>query len=194
MNFSASPNESVVFIVHGFRSDSSSVNQMARVLTTQHRVFPVDLDITFQNLRSCVTQLMDVVCRVVNDHPIRRIHFVAHSTGGIVVRMLLKITAISDKTAACVFVAVPNNGTVLADAHQIVVPEPLRGLHKPIASLTRDFVQSLDLECPPHIAFGGIAGLKSWRTTRAAFRGPNDGVVAVSSVYLDEMVDFVQVP
>lgn len=194
LNSNACSNQSVVFIVHGFRSDSSSVNQMARVLATQHQVFPVDLDITFQNLGECVAQLKNIVVRTLQKHPFRRIHFVAHSTGGIIVRMLLKMTAISNKTAACVFIAVPNNGTVLAEAHQIVVPEPLRGIHKPIAYLTRDFVRSLDLDCPPHIAYGGVAGLKPWQTTRRAFRGPNDGVVAVSSVYLDEMVDFVQVP
>ena len=74
------------------------------------------------------------------------------------------------------------------------MPKLFRSIHKPIAQLTRCFIQSLDLECPLHVAFGGIAGLKNWQSTSGLFSGPNDGVVAVSSVYLEYMTDFIQMP
>lgn len=189
-----SSTESAVFLVHGFRSDSSSVGQMARLLGLRNMVIPVDLPITFENLNRCVDQLRGQVERAIDKYPVRRINFVGHSTGGLVIRMLLRERWVADKTAACVFVAVPNKGTVLANFHQTFVPAKFRDVHKPVAQLTKRFIESLELECPAHVAFGGIAGLRSWPGSEAIFDGPNDGVVAVSSVYLDEMVDFVRVP
>jgi|TARA_A100001518_G_scaffold1944_1_gene1865 hypothetical protein len=167
---------------------------MARILGTEHVVIPVDLELTFGDLENSVTQLKSIVFNTLDQYPLQRISFVGHSTGGIAIRMLLKDRQIADKTYACVFVAVPNQGTVLADAHQTVVPKLFRSIHKPIAQLTRCFIQSLDLECPLHVAFGGIAGLKNWQSTSGLFSGPNDGVVAVSSVYLEDMTDFIQMP
>lgn len=183
-----------VILVHGFYSDPSSCHYLARVLGAEYPVFPVELDLTYSNLDQCIEALLKHTEQILNNNSGARLCFIGHSTGGLVIRGLLqRYVSIANKTFAALMVAAPNRGTVLADLHEKLLPEILR-IHKPIAHISRLAQQAANCRCPDHILLMGFAGVKSWAATRHLFGGVNDGVVAASSVRLDQMEDLVLLP
>lgn len=184
----------LIILVHGFYSDASACHYLARVLTTEHPVYTVDLPLSYLDINTCIVSLKLECERNLLRHPGARLCFVGHSTGGLVIRGLLHShPEIADRTLAALMVAVPNRGTALADIHENVLPEWMR-IHRPIAGITRQATAASDWQCPDHILLMGIAGIKSWRSTRFVFKGLNDGVVPVSSVVLEQMEDLVLLP
>ena len=105
--------KSVLFLVHGFRSDCSSMHFLARAFKPDYdQVVPVDVGLSFESLSDAVQALNAVVSRYVGEH----IDFIGHSTGGIVIREFLNQTpVVAEKTNACVLLGVPNRGTPLGD-------------------------------------------------------------------------------
>ena len=132
-----------------------------------------------------VRQVIAEQCR----DPRKRIHLVAHSMGALVVREYLA----AGKPAhlgRVVLLAAPNHGTPLA--------EPLQW--KPLAKMIAPAVavSCCPKSCDPHLPLsadyspGILMGNRSgWFPFLSPFiKGPDDGVVAVSSGRLDGMSDF----
>ena len=183
-----------IILVHGFYSDASACHALSRVLATEYPVYPVDLGLTYDSLESCIDRLKDHVIKVLEQAKVSRLCFIGHSTGGVVIRGLMhNYPELAERTLAALMVAVPNRGTALADIHENLLPEVLR-IHQPIAAITRTATAAANWYCPDHLLIMGFAGVKSWGSTRSLFTGINDGVVAASSVRLDQMEDLVLLP
>lgn len=185
--------KAALFLFHGFRSDASSMQWLGRELSAGFdQVVTIDVNLGFQTLEQALADCVDQI--QANDFS--QAFFVGHSTGGLLIRLLLHHhPELAMKTQAAVLIGVPNKGTPLADVHQSVLPGLVAGLHKPIKQLTRKYHSQLEeLPVPKTVALGGIAGIEGLAITAPFFRGPNDGVVAFSSVFLPQMTDLIALP
>ena len=185
--------KTLVFLVHGFRSDSAAVNDISKYLAKEYVVIPLDLPITFDKLESAVEILKKNVLSYLSYYPDAKCHFIGHSTGGIVIRMLMNFEKISKRTISAIFIAVPNNGTVLANIYQLL-PPLFREIYKPINYLTELEISSQRLVKPANVFYAGIAGFQPMKYTNMFFNSRNDGVISVESVFMKEMNDFIVLP
>ncbi|MDD3049973.1 MAG: SHOCT domain-containing protein [Candidatus Cloacimonetes bacterium] len=181
-----------VFLIHGFHSDSSSMNDIYKVLKVRFNPVMIDLPSTFSSLPAAANRLIQKVLSHCHNNT-KDIHFVAHSAGGIITRIALMDNRIADLAKYCVFVASPNHGTELAELHE-KIPVLLQEIHLPVKQLSKHGIEKLNLRKPKEVVYAGIAGNKPWDKTELNFSGTNDGVVAVQSVMLEEMIDFITVP
>ena len=120
----------------------------------------------------------------------RRVHFITHSLGGIVVRQFLADCTLPN-CGRVVMLAPPNGGAVVADVLQRC--GPLRVVVTPLGELgtgKRSVPRNL-----PRASFelGVIAGSRSHIPLFDRWMGhiPNDGVVSVASTRVDGMTDFL---
>lgn len=186
--------KTVIILVHGFYSDISACQSLAKVLATEYKVYSVDLPLTYGSLDECILKLKEHCQKFLKHAPSARLCFVGHSTGGLVIRGLLHFYPnIAERTYAALMVAVPNRGTALADMHENLLPTWMQ-VHKPISAITRQSTAALSWQWPDHILLMGIAGVVPWSSTKKLFNGLNDGVVAVSSVFMEQMEDMILLP
>ena len=124
--------------------------------------------------------------------PKKKIHIVAHSMGALVVREYLSEQKPS-RLGRVVLLAAPNQGTPLADALRW---KPLARMISPAAAACgKKYCQQSDklngpgvVDYAPGVLMGNQSG---WFPMLSVFiKGPDDGVVPVSSGRLDGMSDF----
>ncbi len=120
------------------------------------------------------------------------IHFVTHSMGGILLRAWM-IGNRPPNLGRTVMLGPPNHGSELVDLFgDLWLFEFLTG---PAGLQLGREVESLpNLLGPAEFEFGVIAGNRSAVPVPGIFRGPNDGLVAVDSTYLDGMADHIVLP
>ncbi len=182
-----------VFLIHGFHSDSSVMNDFAKVLKSDFDTILIDLPLAFNSLNSALSRLKLSVLECIEKDSPKELYFIGHSTGGIIIRMLMKDTLIASITKVCLFVGTPNNGTILADFHQSL-PPIIKDIHLPLKELTKDAIYRLMLYKPHHIVYGAIAGSQTLPMTDFFFNCPNDGFVATKSVFMTELNDYIILP
>ncbi|MCK5809162.1 SHOCT domain-containing protein [bacterium] len=189
----ASISRPLVFLVHGFRSDQTSLVDISRYLTKYNfNTQVVDLPTSFQSLQVAARKLeKKVLAQLSKDGG--KINFVAHSAGGIIVRLLLLMNKeIVERTESVVFIATPNNGAKFASVRHLF-PKFISEIHLPVKGLTKSAINGLHLKKPPHVFYGGIAGVKSIGVVDYFFGESNDGVVETKSVLIPgEMSDFIE--
>jgi triacylglycerol lipase len=123
----------------------------------------------------------------------RRVHFVTHSMGGIVLRALLHDHPVHNAGRA-VLLAPPNAGSEIVDElSKYPLFELVLG---PLAIQLGTSVNQLPRTLPPpSIPFGVVAGNHWWNPVGAALLpGASDGTVTVESTRLDGMEDHLVVP
>lgn len=174
-----------VYIIHGFHSNQASGAALARHLKPAYNVVTPDLAISFQRLEVAVNALQKQVSEQPAATPLV---FIGHSTGGLVIRRLLKQNPdIARRTTDCIFIAVPNQGTPLAELQQ-KLPSFLKVIHSPVNELTPAAIARLNLQDPANINYAGLYGTRPHSLTNYLFSGSeNDGVVAKKSVVLPSM-------
>ncbi len=123
----------------------------------------------------------------------RRVHFVAHSMGGIVTRGYLQEHR-PEKMGRVVLIATPNGGTELVD---LISRNPsLAAALGPAAMGLGTGAEDLPRRLPdPDFELGIIAGNVSYNpVSSTVLPGPDDGYVSVESAKLEGMSDFLVVP
>ena len=122
----------------------------------------------------------------------RRLHFVTHSLGGIMLRAHLE-EALPENLGRVVMIAPPNAGSELAD--QLGRLWLLPRLLGPIARQLGTDADSLPNRLgPPRFEFGVIAGTRAIHPLGWFWiPGVSDGTVALENTKLPEMRDFVSV-
>lgn len=123
----------------------------------------------------------------------KRIHFVTHSLGGILVRQYLQKNTLPEGSRM-VMLAPPNHGSEVTD--RLINWKPYQWLNGPAGQQLGTTSDSLPNQLKPvNHEIGIITGNKSSNPLFSSWiDGEDDGKVSVNSAQLDEMKDFLVVP
>ena len=176
-------------LIHGLGRSNTAMSHLAEQLEDAgYQVYRVG----YSSFATTPEEMIAEVTRQINDccdDPERRIHFVGHSLGGLMIRAYLEDYT-PQQLGNTVLVGTPNRGTQVADRYQdncfikFLMPAALAlGTH--------------DLSLPnqlaaPYYPVGVIAGVKQGDNNEDYLPGLDDGLVPVESTKLDGMTDFVQ--
>ncbi len=175
-----------VVLVHGFGRSSRSFKTMAEALRRRgYVVVPFDYSSTRQSVHDvarCLHRLLQSL------EGVQRIHLVAHSLGGLVVRAYFQHHR-DPRLGRVVLLGVPNQGAELArrfsDTHafrMVFGPSGHQLAH-----------EAKNLPVPP-VPFGVLAGGRGDdKGYNPLIPGDDDGLVSVASTHLKGEADFLQV-
>jgi pimeloyl-ACP methyl ester carboxylesterase len=186
------PAAEVVVLLHGYGRSERAMRPMARRLEAQgFRVASV----RYHSQAGAPGELVDELEAELAACCARaeRVHFVAHSLGGLVLRAYLAEHA-EPRLGRVVMLGPPNRGSELADLalrlrpiHRIVGPTAL--------ALGTDLASFPNTLGPAEFECGVIAGNRSLNPIGSwLIRDDDDGAVAVASTKLDGMADFLVLP
>lgn len=181
----------VVVLVHGLGRSRASFRKLAAALRKDgYEVVGVNYPSTRKKIEDHAAQIARVLGRI---EGMKRVSFVTHSMGALVVRELLARPSpwrAAAKVGRLVMLAPPNRGSVLADKLKDVLP------YKLVAGAAgQDLATERIQEIPvPTCEFGVIAGgTGKAKGLNPMIEGDNDGLVAVRNTKLDGMKDFLLV-
>jgi hypothetical protein len=180
-----------VVLLHGLARGPRSMGRIGDHL--QEAGYDVH-SLGYPTLQTPLEEALDVVRSGLQDccRETRRLHFVTHSLGGIMLRVHLE-EALPDNLGRVVMIAPPNAGSELADKlnHVWLLPRLLG----PIAPRLGTDAHSLPNQLqPPRFEFGVIAGTRSVHPLGWMWvSGVSDGTVALDRTKLPEMQDFIAV-
>lgn len=195
MNATAEPRarQEVVILLHGMGRSALS---MKRLEWTIERQGYLVVNVSYPSTRFPVEQLTDNYLRPaleeVGKSSPRRVHFVTHSLGGILVRQYLGTHTMTN-LGRVVMLGPPNQGSEVADAlrswsfyRRLVGPSGMQ-----LGTGAGDLPRQLG---PARFDVGVIAGDRSLNPFFSRLiPGPDDGKVSVASARLEGMKDFLVV-
>lgn len=180
-----------VILIHGLVRSSKSMRTLARHLELDAEGLQT-FGFTYPSTRVDIAQAAKYLDSAIKSlEGIKRIHFVAHSMGGLVVRAWAAEHS-DPRIGRLVMIATPNRGAELADRferntlYRIVFGQAGQQL----ASAEDGFIAKLPA---PEFEFGMIAGGKGGSGYNPFIPGDNDGTVSVDSTRLPGAADFVVV-
>lgn len=192
-----------IVIVHGLARGSWSMKTMASLFSKQHYlVCVVDYPTIGQTLNHTLQTSSNELTRCIeesllnapNNGQVRKIHFVGHSLGGLVIRDYLSKHpdfVNSESMGKVVFVGTPNHGSDVADFFsRSWLMSLVGGTAESLTTGENSFPNSLPT---PDYVFGVIAGTQTYPALGLIFESSNDGLVSVSSAQLSGMSDFIEV-
>ncbi len=185
--------DELVIMAHGLGRGQGTMKSLEyQIRAAGYQVCSIDYDsvgMSIEYVRLASKIAMDN-CMV----PAKKVHFVGHSLGGLMVRNYLAYYPdfLRDFTLGeVVLLATPNKGSEVADE---IREGPaiyfLGGVGQALVTGDAGFAAQLP---EPDYAPGVIAGSKSLVPTDPLFSGLNDGLVSVESTKLDNMKDFMLV-
>lgn len=183
-----------VVLLHGLARSSWSMAPLAyRLRAAGYATLSLDYPSRRYDLATIAESLADDVDAFAA-HCGGPVHFVTHSMGGLVVRMMLARRR-PKQLGRVVMLCPPNQGSELAD---LLARVPLyRRLLGPAAAqlVTRRDAALADLLRPADYPVGVIAGTRSlYPVASLLLPRPNDGRVSVATTKLDGMVDHLSLP
>lgn len=189
---SAANHDECVILLHGLARTSHSMLKLESVLKKDHYVvvnhsYPS----TQKSIKTLADQVIPPMMNECLNRQAKRIHFVTHSLGGVILQQYLHKNR-NPKIDYIVMLAPPNHGSQLADLlHKKWFFR--RVLGPTIGELT---TKKSDIPMlPGQYKIGIIAGNYNLNPiVSKIFAEPNDGKVAVSSTKLDQMSDFIVMP
>ena len=188
----APPPREVVVLLHGLGHSDLAMRPLAKRLEEAgYAVRSLRYESTEKPPDALVADLDAALARCCTDAP--RLHFVAHSLGGILLRAELAQRP-PPQLGRVVMLAPPNHGSELAD--WLRGSEMLRGVMGPTASELGTDGESLPNRLPaPAYEVGVIAGSDSLNPLGSRIiPGEDDGTVSVESTRLEGMSDFIVLP
>lgn len=187
------PKECVI-LLHGLARTSKSMLPLEQALHAQHyRVVNVDYPsraFTVEILAEKAIPPALVACR----HPtINKIHFVAHSLGGILVRQYLDKEKIPE-LGRVVMLAPPNRGSQIVDNLKML--PPFGWINGPAGKELGTEATSLPNRLGAvDFDLGVIAGTTSVNLLLSLYLpNPDDGKVSLENTKIDGMQDFISLP
>ena len=184
-----------VILVHGYTKHYDDMLVLKKNLDfLGYEAILVDLPLTFKYITDAAIifeeRINEIICSLKEDE---KISLVGHSTGGLIIRLLLSNTKYIEKIHRCVLIATPNKGSELADIASRI-SHIFINIFKTLKSLRHENVEKLNLKQIDDIEIGGIAGNKSDLLLGKLLENENDGRVEVNSVRYEELKDFIVVP
>jgi len=179
-------------LLHGLGRSATSMRLLeSRIGRAGFRVHNLNYPSRRFPPRTLVARLAGEVERCCADAP--RVHFVAHSLGGILVRAYAAEHR-PQTLGRLVMLGPPNHGSELAD--WLGGSRLLRRVLGPVAARLGTGPDSFPNQLPrPHFEVGVIAGTRSLNPLGTLLiRGRSDGTVSLRSARLEGMADFAAVP
>ena len=187
------PRDETVVLLHGlFRSDRSMASLDHYLQNHGYQVINID----YQSTRYPIETLVKQVNKRLVSHGIstaKRVHFVTHSLGGIITRLLLKEYPIP-QLGRVVMLSPPNRGSELVDAFR--GGNFLKQIAGPAARSLGTKAESLPNRLGPvDFELGIITGNWSYNPIYSAIiPGEDDGKVSVTRTKVAGMKDFLVLP
>ena len=181
-----------VILVHGLVRSHKSMNRLQRHLELEQAGYQ-SFSFGYPSTQIRIDEAADYLHRAIQSlEGIERIHFVAHSMGGIVVRSCLAQHP-DPRVGRVVMIATPNLGADLADRfHRLRLFQAMFGsAGQQLVGNPEGFIAALPA---PTFEFGVIAGGRgNERGYNPLIPGDDDGTVSVASTRLTGAADFVLV-
>lgn len=179
-----------VVLLHGLSRTENSFFLMEESLSAfDYKVVNATYPSTEMRVEALLGHIDDSVARCGGTE---RIHFVTHSMGGILLRAWMPENRPAN-LGRTVMLGPPNQGSELVDIFgDLWLFEYFTG---PAGQQLGREVESLPNALGPvDFEVGVIAGSRSAVPVPGIFDGPNDGLVAVDSTYVEGMVDHIVLP
>lgn len=183
-----------VILLHGLGRSSSSMEPMAEYLNEAgFKTVNIDYPSTKYNIETLSKLYLQPAISKYCNNSDKKIHFVTHSVGGIIVRYYLANNNLGN-LGKVVMLAPPNQGSELADYLKKI--KVIRWILGPILSELGTDTESLPLSLPePRYDVYVIAGNKSNNEKFSQIiPGDDEGKVAVEKTKLKNMKEFLLVP
>lgn len=183
-----------VILVHGFSWATPPLRSLGRYLNQQgfHTIevhYPIRSIPMDEVLQSYIMPAVDEHCT----DPDRRIHFVGHSMGCIMIRKFLTERTV-DRLGQVVLLAAPNKGTEVAEffSRAPILGKMLGEAVRQVGTEQHSVPNQLG---PVNFAPGIIMGTRSdFPFIAAVLPGEDDGVVRVDSGAVEGMAELITVP
>ncbi len=181
----------IVILLHGYNKNKKDMYSLRdNLLDLDYEVILAELPLLFRSVQHCSNIFVEQIKAVIADlNSGEKIKLVGHSTGGIVIRRVIKDSDISSYIDRCVLISTPHKGSKLADI-AADISKYFINIFKPVKSITTENISKMDLITPAHIEIGAIAGSKSNLFLGRLLRKKNDGRIEVDSVKYDDLKDF----
>ena len=179
-----------VIVIHGFARRARSMRRLAdAVHDAGYEVRNVNYVSIRRSLDEIKADVFGKFDRYISNNPSKKIHFVGHSLGGLLIRSYLDQAQI-ENLGSVILMGTPNKGTSVADRYEGKWYVSWMGaLIADLGAGNSGFLETLE---EPYYTVGVIAGSKPYKWfTHAALEGMHDGLVTVESAKLSGMTDFV---
>ena len=184
--------EESVIVIHGFGHRARSMETLAQAINNAgYEVRNVGYESINESLDSVQEEVFGKFDQYISENPDKKIHFVGHSLGGLLVRAYLAQTKLNN-LGSVILMGTPNKGTQLVKQYED--KWYFSWLGAVLYDLGIDNSQFLETLQAPYYTVGVIAGSKPYSKWSADYlEGDHDGLVTVESAKLEGMNDFIEI-
>ena len=183
-----------VVLIHGFLRMPTAMENMAKFLNgNRYRTINIDYPSHQYDIETIANKYLKPAILGYCPEDNRKIHFVTHSLGGLILRHYL-IDNQPKNLGRIVMIDPPNKGSEIADLiNENPLSEKILGPVLPeLTTQIKELPSSIDIL---GIEIGIIAGTRSTNPiTGELIPGKDDSTVSVESTKLDNMTDFIEIP
>lgn len=183
-----------IILLHGLARTSRSMNKAAKLLAAYgYKIINVDYPSRSADIRALSQQYIAQALKQCETDEVKKIHFLTHSMGGILLRDFLVGQRI-DKLGRVVMLAPPNQGSEVVD--KLGSWRLFYYLNGPAGLQLGTGNNSIPNQLGPvNFQLGVIAGNKTVNPFLSRLiPGANDGKVSVSRAQVEGMKDFIVMP
>lgn len=185
----------ISILVHGYNKNKKDMYVLSKNLEKlSHKCILVDLPLTYNDIDYAYSMFEKAINNIIGKlEADEKINLIGHSTGGLIIRMLLLNTKYIDRVNSCVLIATPNNGSQLADIASRYF-DFFTNTYKTLKALRTEYVKNIEFIKSDVVSVGAIAGNKNNLLIGKFLKEESDGRINVSSVYYEGLSDFIILP